>query len=136
MVTCDSVVTQLFEPGGYDLAWRERVRKVVTQAWHTLEASGLIEEPDADNGKNGFRIVSSKGKAVNTEVDLAAAKTRMWLTTELIDPALHGACLNAFRAGDYDTAVLEAFEAVEVAVRNKGGYGSGDFGVSLMRQAF
>jgi uncharacterized protein (TIGR02391 family) len=44
--------------------------------------------------------------------------------------------MNAFAAGDYDTAVFEAFKAVENAVRKKGDYPSAEFGVELMRKAF
>lgn len=136
MVTCDGVVTQLFGPGGYDLAKQEPVRRVVMRAWRSLEASLLIEEPDATNGKNGYRVVSAEGRTVDTSVDLAAVKVRNWLTPELLHPTLHGACLNAFKTGDYDTAVFEAFKAVEAAVRKKSGFNSTDFGVALMRKAF
>jgi len=44
--------------------------------------------------------------------------------------------MNSFCAGDYDTAVFEAFKAVETAVRKKGGYQDSDFGVELMSKAF
>ncbi len=136
MVTCNGVVTELFGHGGYDKAKQEQVRKAVTRAWRALEAADVIEEPDADNGKNGYRVISVKGRAVNTDVDLAAVKVRTWLIPELVHRALRGACLNAFKAADYDTAVFEAFKAVEVAVRKKGGYSQSDHGVALMRQAF
>jgi uncharacterized protein (TIGR02391 family) len=38
--------------------------------------------------------------------------------------------------GDYDTAVFQAFKEVEVAVREAGGFGDGDYGTDLMRDAF
>ena len=47
MVTCNGVVTELFKFNiGYDLKKAEAVRKAVTRAWYSLEAAGLIEEPD------------------------------------------------------------------------------------------
>lgn len=135
--TCEGVITELFSPpAGYDVRQQALVRKAVNRAWRGLEAAGLIEEPDPYNGKNGYRIVSEEGRAVKTNVDLQAAQARGWLKRELLDPALHGAAMNAFAAGDYDTAVFEAFKAVENAVRKKGGYPVTDFGVELMRKAF
>src|SRR5262249_54743820 len=50
------------------------------------------------------------------------------------------AAWNSFRSGDYDTAVFEAFKAVEAAILKKGvgknGIVPGDHGVPLMRKAF
>jgi uncharacterized protein (TIGR02391 family) len=73
---------------------------------------------------------------VKADVDLEAAKVRGWLKPELLDSALHGAAMRAVAAGDYDTAVFEAFKAVESAVRMKGGYLDTEFGVELMHKAF
>src|SRR5438046_336908 len=102
MATCDGLVTGLFDHARYDMGKRVVVTKAVIAAWRVLEAAGLIEEPDSQNGKNGYRIVSDKGMAVNTNVDLAAVLVRSWLTPDLVHPALHGACLNSFKAADYD----------------------------------
>ena len=106
------------------------------RAWQSLEAAGLIEEPDPYNGKSGYRVISEKGKQVNTEVDIAKATVRAQVKPEMLDRALHGTCIRAFAAGDYDAAIFEAFKAVENAVRKKAGYPSADFGVALMRKAF
>src|SRR5271169_2340579 len=94
MVTCAGIMTELFRShGGYEPGKREPVRKAITRAWRSLEAAGLIEEPDPYNGKNGYRVVSEQGRQVNTDVDLAAATVRGWLKAETLDPRLHGACL-------------------------------------------
>jgi uncharacterized protein (TIGR02391 family) len=135
--TCDGTVDTLFSPpSGYELKKRDDVWKAVRRAWRTLEEAELIEWPDPTNGKNGYRIVSAKGMNVDTHVDLAKVSVRAWLTPELAHPRLRGACLNAFRSGDYDTAVYEAFKAVEATVRKKGGYKETDYGVKLMEKAF
>lgn len=137
MATCEGTITELFGAhGGYDMNKREPVQKAVRRAWRALEEAELIEEPDPMNGKNGYRVVSSEGRSVKTDVDFAAAQARGWLTSDLVDSALRGPCLRAFAAADYDTAVFEAFKAVESAVRKKAGYPSTDFGVTLMRKAF
>ena len=41
-----------------------------------------------------------------------------------------------FLRGDYDTAIFQAFKAIEVKVREKGCYAKSDIGVDLMRKAF
>jgi hypothetical protein len=122
MATCEGTITELFGlTCGYDMGKREAVQRALRRAWRGLEDAELIEEPDPMNGKGGYRVVSPKGKAVKTDVDLEAAKTRGWLKRELLDSALHGAAMSAFAAGDYDAAVFEAFTAVENAVRGKAG---------------
>jgi uncharacterized protein (TIGR02391 family) len=139
--TCSSVVVTLFEHSGYkyDVAQRNAVERTISRAWKKLEEDGLIEAPDIDNGRNGYRIVSDRGRAVGNESDYAAAKVRSRFTREMFHPSLPDASWNAFRSGDYDTAVFEAFKAVETAVRKKGLNKNGivgDYGVELMKKAF
>lgn len=135
--TCEGTITELFgSHGGYNMSRRDPVQRAIRRAWRALEKAELIEEPDSVNGKNGYRVISEKGRAVKTDVDFKAAKVRGWLAPELLHPELRGAALRAFAAGDYDTAVFEAFKAVEIAVRKKGRFPSTDFGVALMRKAF
>lgn len=140
--TREVVSNELFDRNGYEYSvhHRNEVDKAVGRAWRELENNGLIEEPDADNGKNGYRMPSARGKAAATGIDFAAAKIRSRFTRDMFNPSLPDAAWNAFRAGDYDTAVFEALKAVEVAVRKKGlgknKITSGDHGVELMKKAF
>jgi hypothetical protein len=143
MIERNSVATELFGIGigcYPDIRKRSDVDKAIARAWKALEAAGLIEEPDQDNGQRGFRVVSELGRAAIAKDDLAAAKARSMFTREMFHPSLPDAAWNAFRAGSYDTAVFEAFKAVEVAVLKKGlrknGIVEGDHGVLLMKKAF
>ncbi len=139
MATSGGLVTELFSiNGGYanDGKKYSAVEKLVNRAWKRLENADLIEEPDSYNGKNGFRVISSKGRAVNTEAKLAAAKGRSQFTRDLFHTLLPEASWNAFNAGDYDTAVFEAFKGVEIAVRKKGDFAETDYGSALMAKAF
>lgn len=135
--TRDGAAITLFERGGYECphSTSVEVRKVMSRAWKRLEDSDLIEEPDPDNGRNGYRVVSAKGRAALEEVDFGAAKARTAFTREMF-PQLPDAAWNAFRTGNYDTAVFEAFRAVEVAVRRKGNFAETDYGAKLMKMAF
>jgi len=142
MLTRDVVENELFERGGYeyDVGKREQIGKVIRRAWKMLEDNDLVEEPDAYNGKNGYRVPTEKGKAVAAGIDLAGAKIRSRFTKDMFHPALPDSAWNAFRVGDYDTAVFEALKAVEIAVRKKGAGKNGitptDFGVDLIEKAF
>jgi uncharacterized protein (TIGR02391 family) len=95
-----------------------------------------IEEPDATNGRHGYRILSPEGRQADETFDLSGAKVRSRFKRNIFHPSLPDAAWNAFRVGDYDTAVFEAFKAIESAVRKKGGFTDADFGVPLMEKAF
>jgi uncharacterized protein (TIGR02391 family) len=138
MVTRDALANGFHELGGYpyNVNEREEVQRAVGRAWKALELAGFIEEPDPDNGRNGFRIATEEGKRAVGEFDYGAAKMRSQFTRDMFHSSLPDAAWNAFRSGDYDTAVFEAFKAVEVAVRKKGRHASTDHGVALMKKAF
>jgi uncharacterized protein (TIGR02391 family) len=133
----DGIFNELIGLSGYqcDFRQREPIEKSILRAWKVLEDTGLIEEPDATNGRNGHRVISEKGKTADQRSDFAAAKIRSQVKREHF-PFLPNASWNAFRAGDYDTAVFEAFKAIEAAVRKKASLSSSDFGASLMDKAF
>jgi hypothetical protein len=61
---------------------------------------------------------------------------RTKFTREMFHSSLPDAAWNAFSVGDYDTTIFEAFKSLEVAVLNKGGFASTDFGAALMKKAF
>src|SRR5262245_15447857 len=69
MLTQDSVATALVGWGGYevDTNTRANLRKAIARAWKALEDANLLEEPDPDNGRNGYRIPSPTGRAANSE---------------------------------------------------------------------
>jgi Protein of unknown function (Hypoth_ymh) len=142
MTTAQVTANELFEREGYpyDVSTRNAVDRVISRVSKKLEDAGLIEAPDPDNGKSGYRVISKEGRKAMTEIDYGAAKVRSGFTREMFHPSLPDAAWNSFRSGDYDTAVFEAFKAVEVAVLKKGlgknGIIKGDHGVSLMQKAF
>jgi uncharacterized protein (TIGR02391 family) len=136
--TRDGIATLLFSRGGYDIdqAKRTAVQKAINRAWKALEDADLLEEPDPINGKNGYRVPTRQGREIGSTFDLDAAKARRRFTRDMLHPSMPESSWNAFQSGDYDTAVFEAFKAVESAVRKKGGYPESDYGVALMEKAF
>ncbi len=142
MVTAQTIAAELFATGGYayDAAKRNDIDRLIGRASRRLEEAGLIEEPDYMNGKNGYRRISDEGRKAISKVDFVAAKVRSQFSREMFHPSLPAAAWNAFRSGDYDTAVFEAFKAVESAIRKKGiginGITASEYGVALMKNAF
>jgi hypothetical protein len=138
MVTRDSISSGLFDSGGYDYSIQARsdVQRVIARAWKGLDYASYIEEPDPDNGKNGYRVPSAKGKSARAATDYTGVRMRSNFTRDMFHPALPDAAWNAFTVGDYDTAIFEAFKSLEVAARTKGGFTTGDFGAALMKKAF
>jgi uncharacterized protein (TIGR02391 family) len=138
MITRDSISMGLFEANGYPYSTQARtdVQRVIGRAWKALDDADFIEEPDPDNGKNGYRVPSATGKKMNASADYKGARMRSKFTREMFHRGLPDAAWNAFTVGDYDTAVFEAFKSVEVAVRTKGGFTATDFGATLMKKAF
>ena len=138
MVTRDSTSNRLFDTDGYPYSAEARagIARVIGRAWKALDDAGFIEEPDPENGKNGYRVPSAEGKSAHATTDYVGLRMRSKFTRDMFHPALPDAAWNAFVAGDYDTAVFETFKSLEVAVRTKGAFASTDFGAALMKKAF
>jgi hypothetical protein len=136
MTTAQAISNELFETGGYpyDVGKRNDIDRLISRASKALEDARLIQEPDSYNGKNGYRTISEEGRRAVSKIDFTAAKVRGRYSREMFHPSLPSAAWNAFRSGDFDTAVYEAFKAVESAVRKKGigqnGIVQSDHGVS------
>lgn len=115
----------------YPRQFVEPITKAIGEAWSWLEAQGLIASKGDD-----WQFVTRRGKSVaNTEMFADFRKASL-LPKELLHPALEVSAWRNFIRGNYDTAVFEAFKAVEEAVRDAGGFSARDIGTDLMRQAF
>ena len=108
MVTRGGISNGLFDTHGYTYSAQARtdVQRVIGRAWKALDDAGFIEEPDPDNGKNGFRVPSAKGKSAHAATDYFGVRMRSKFTRDMFHPSLPDAAWNAFSVGDYDTAVF------------------------------
>jgi uncharacterized protein (TIGR02391 family) len=105
----------------------------VLEAWAWLEREGLlIQKP----GSDGWYILSRRAQRLKNRTGVAAYRRAILLPRDLLHPVISEKAWPSFMRGDYDTAVFQAFKEVEVAVREAGGYGEGDYGTELMRRAF
>jgi hypothetical protein len=78
MITRDSLSGGLFDASGYPYSVQARVdvQRAIGRAWKALDDAGFIEEPDADNGKNRYRVPSAAGKKVYASAHYVGARMR------------------------------------------------------------
>ena len=112
----------------------EEFQKRLMEAFIWLEREGFIAPMPGTTGD--WRFITRRGEKVLQDEDFTAYVKGSLLPSETLHPILARKVKPIFLRGDYDTAIFQAFKAVEVQVRKTGGYAKGDIGVSLMRKAF
>ena len=112
----------------------EQFQKRLMEAFIWLEREMLIAPKPIAMGE--WRFITRKGEEVLQDEDFTAYVKGSLLPSETLHPILARKVKPLFLRGDYDTAIFQAFKAIEVQVRKKGGYANIDIGVSLMRKAF
>jgi uncharacterized protein (TIGR02391 family) len=106
------------------------------EAWAWLEAQGLIvPAPDQGQGTS-YRVLSRRARRFHSEAEFASYAIARRLPREALHPRIADKVWMAFMRGEFDIAVFRAMKAVEVSVRNAGGFGNTLIGVPLMREAF
>jgi uncharacterized protein (TIGR02391 family) len=137
------VGTNLFSIGAFhssngntvrDLA--EHINKVGRNAFTLLEKWDLAEPADDMNGRNGYVVLTEKGKTTTERTDFERIRVRGLLQEEMLHPLLRGRIFGYFANDDLGTAVFEAFKTVEIEVRTAGGYSEKEYGKALMFKAF
>ena len=114
---------------------RHDISMALREAWAWLEGQGLIF-PDVGTEHSGSRRLSRRARKFESEADFANYAAARHLPREAIHRSIAGPVWAAFMRGDFDVAVFLALKAVEVSVREAGGYKSTDIGTDLMRKAF
>ena len=110
-------------------------KRAIMEAWQSLVNQGLLA-PDPGN-QSAVYFVSRRGlEALEDGSSYDALQKASLFPRASLHPSIASETYPLFLQGKYDTAVFEAFRAVEIAVREAGGFGPEDLGVSLMRKAF
>lgn len=115
---------------------RHRVQQALAEAFGWLENVGLIMEDPAQNSPTKWRVLTRRGSELRTRQSVADYRDAAMLPSGLVHSEILEKSQAAFMRGDHDIAVLAAFKAVEVAVREACKYQNGEIGVPLMRRAF
>ena len=91
-----------------DLA--NRIDKLGREALALLERWGLAEPADDTNGRNGFMVLTDKGKTTTERTDFERVRVRRLLREEMLHPRLQGQIYGYFAADDLGTAVFESLQ--------------------------
>jgi uncharacterized protein (TIGR02391 family) len=81
-------------------------------------------------------VLTSDGESVGSKEDFDHVRAAREFPKSLLHPSIAKKVYSAMMRGELDDAVFAALKAVEVAVRQAGGYLATDIGVPLMRKAF
>lgn len=120
----------------YTQQQQPQVEMALMEALHWLEVTGLLIPAPGINGTNGFKVFSRRGQEVLDRNRFDDYRRAIGFPKSLLHPAIAERVWISLARGELDTAVFQAFKAVEEAVRAKGGFANTDIGVVLMRRAF
>lgn len=79
---------------------------------------------------------SRRARQIQTSEDFKKFSKSRNIPKATLHPRIAEKVWAAFIRAEFDTAVFQAMRAVEVYVREAGGYTDGDLGTALMRKAF
>jgi uncharacterized protein (TIGR02391 family) len=112
-----------------------QVDLAIAEAWNWLRVAGLIVPAPKDITGTQM-VLSRRAKAILANKSFKQFREAAQFPKALLHPAIADKVWLALARGDLDEAVFAAFKAVELAVRQAGGYEDTDIGVPLMRKAF
>lgn len=118
---------------------RERVPEIklaLAEAWAWLQAQGLIVREPGMNGQHGFMCLSRRALRFENEESFSGFIAAQNLPRDILHSSIREEIWLSFVRGDFDVAVFKAMKAVEIVVREAGGYGADMIGVALARAAF
>ena len=119
----------------YPPQYHKQLLEALMEAWIWLEHEGLLA-PKPEDSSGHAMFLTRRGAAVATPEKLAAYRRANLLPRGLLHAGLVQTVWATFLRGDYDTAVFQAFNTVEVSVRAAGHLQDRDVGVPLMQKAF
>jgi uncharacterized protein (TIGR02391 family) len=115
---------------------RSEIDQAITEAWMWLEREGLLIPAPDINGRNGWRVFGRRARSYVQDVDVSRRAAPVTFPKELLHPRVLEKAWPAYMRTDFDNAAFEAMKAVEIAVRDAGGYGPEKIGVNLIQDAF
>ena len=115
---------------------RDDVEVAFMEAWAWLTVNMLVIPAPGENGKNGWRVLSRRGRQLRTEEDFTKFQAAAAFPRGLLHPRIRDKVWLRLWQGELDDAVFAAFKEVEVSVRAAANFPDTDFGVALMRKAF
>ncbi|MDN5003977.1 TIGR02391 family protein [Bradyrhizobium sp. GCM10027634] len=129
--------SSLFQGSGQKYHGRnDAVEVAIAEAWNWLEVQGLLVPAPGTNGANGWKIFSRRAQKMQSADDVTAFARSRRVPKESLHPRIAEKVWSAFMRSEFDVAAFLAMKAVEVYVREAGGFKNSDIGQDLMRRAF
>lgn len=107
--------------------------RAISEAFAWCRARGLIARTPNQTDYGAVFVTRAGHRALSEGLAHVRATHRL---QEGLHPAIEARARRQFLLGEYEQAVFVAMKAVEVRVRDLGGFGNDAVGVSLMNQAF
>lgn len=127
-------ITVAQEYGSREVGMDHGVGEACSAAWSWLETSGLIcKHPEQDNE---WYIVTQRGRSVRDRIGVQALVRSQQLPESYLHPELLLHARPLYFQGRFDTAVFEAFKALEVSIRDAAKLDAGLVGTKLAARAF
>jgi uncharacterized protein (TIGR02391 family) len=123
-------------PSQYPVNRRPEIEQALREAWAWLEGQALLVFDPGWMGPHEIRKLSRRAQRLVAEPDVRRAFTFRRIPKESLHPKIREDVWELFHRGKYDSAVLDAMKAVEVAVREAAGYGVSDYGLDMIVRAF
>ncbi|WP_428517107.1 TIGR02391 family protein [Roseovarius sp.] len=118
---------------GYPQEYSKQLKAVFMEAfWWLVAQQLLVPAPDSKD----WYVVSRRGMSLSDEENTVQFSASVALLRDSLHPNLLSDAWISFLRIDYPTAVFQAMRAVEIQVREAGGFVDADLGVNLMRKAF
>lgn len=134
------VFSQDFHPvhgvGGYPPARHAEAELALAEAWNWLSVQGMLIPEPGINGNNGWMLLSRRARAVIANGNFKTYARGIAFPKALLHPTIADEVWLDLVRGELETAVFKSFRAVEIAVREAGGFVDTDIGTVLMRKAF
>lgn len=131
-----SSLFQGWNQGGHKYHDHNAVEVAIAEAWNWLEVQGLLVPAPGTNGANGWKILSRRALKMQSAADVSAFARSRRIAKDTLHPRIADKVWGAFIRSEFDVAAFQAMKAVEVYVREAGGFQNSDIGQDLMRRAF
>ena len=122
--------------GPYPAHRQGEIREAIREAWAWLEGQGLLLPSPNHAATTTIRVLSRRARRISQQPDPRKVLTGRTVPKTALHPAIREDVWALYHRGKYDTAVFEAMKAVEVAVRQAGGFKDDVLGKVLMQEAF
>ena len=106
--------SQINDNGGYPHHTKPAVERLLQKTLSGLERNGLIVPAPGQNGRNGYKQLTSAGEqAAKSKDAYESLRAAQAFPKTLLHPSIADAVWSALLRGDLDDAVLKSFRAVE-----------------------